>query len=441
MKNKSTFLLCFAALFLFACSNTGGNTPDNGNSSDSSGGSGGDNSSDSGGGGDPSGGNEIGQYAVLPTNANRQKVREMYDSWIGTYYTTFEDDVAKGSFNPDFAPDEARGTARIKSRYGTCSASGECTASEAIGYGMILTSLMEDWERFNKLLAYSKVFRINGTALMKWDISDFRSGSGGSATDADIDILASLFIAYERTKNQNYLNDALDIGRSIYEFEVDGNTKLVLPAMKNERMGNGTLYNISYISLAALKMLANYDNERDWNAVLDANISYMERVQNAGDGLWPDWSNASGTPVNPDNGSNSTLTASDGSGTVPSYSAYYKETPRIPWRIAWYYHWFGDERAKAMLDKGMAFLRSKGVSSSQDLKDFYSYTGGKQSNTNAGVIRWASLCALGMGSSDNVQWLDSCNDRIFNTNFTTTISDYYRNSLQIIYSMLFNGEF
>ena len=434
MNNKSVFGFSFvAALFLFACSETGGgNTPGGGSSSGSTGGGGGNSSNGN------SQGETIGHHSVLPSNINEGKVRELYDSWMSTYYITFEDDPQIS--NPTLAAEGAEGTARIKSRYGSCTTAGECTASEAIGYGMILSSLMEDWERFNKLLAYSKVFRIKGTALMTWDVADFRSGSGGSATDADIDILASLFIAYEKTKNQNYLNDALEIGASIHEFEVDGNTKLVLPAMKNERMGNGTLYNISYISLAALKMLAIYDNERDWNSVLDTNISYMERVQNAGDGLWPDWSNANGAPANPDNGSSNQLTASDGT-KLMSHEAYYKETPRIPWRIAWYYHWFGDERAKAMLDKGMDFLHGKGVSSYQDLKDFYSYTGGKQSSTNAGPIRYASLCALGMGSSQNSEWLNSCNERVLNSIFQPAIGDYYGNSLRLIYLMLFNGKF
>ncbi len=434
MKNKPFLLLCFA--ILFACSespnNEGGKNSNGGIPSSSSGG---DNENP-------------GAYAVLPSNPDVQRIKDMYDSWISTYYITYEEDTANEWYEQFI--EEARGTARIKSRYtgsvNTCNAtSGHCTASEAVGYGMILTSLMEDWERFDKLLAFSKLFRVeNGAALMAWDVRGFRRAVGGSATDADIDILASLFIAYEKTGNQSYLNDALEIGASIYEWEVDGNTRLIMPAMKSETMGNGTLYNISYISLPAIKMLAIHDNGngRDWNSVLNANLSYMETVQNAGDGLWPDWSNANGAYTNPGNDSHNDLTPSDNSGTIPSYAAYYKEAPRIPWRIAWYYHWFGDERAKAMLDKGMAFLSSKGVTTSTEIKDFYSYTGGKQGASEGTVIRFASLCALGMGSSGNSEWLNSCNNRLlYETPFTTAVGDYYRNSLQLIYAMLFNGKF
>jgi len=383
--------------------------------------------------------NGDGAYLALPNNAS--SVQDMYNKWISTYYTTYEEDKAKGVFV--LTPDEAEGTARIKATYSGAPNDGSNTASEAIGYGMILTSLMEDWTKFDKLFAYSKVWRYkidgNQTALMRWSINNFTSGNGGSATDADIDIMASLFIAYKKTNNSKYLEGALEIGASIWNYEVDASTRLVLPAANNEAMGKGQLYNISYISLPALGMLKKYDTSRDWGAVLEKNINYMQQVQNAGDGLWPDWSDAGGAPANPNNGSSDNLTASDGS-SLKSHETYYKEAVRIPWRIAWYYHWFGDPRAKAMLDKGMALLKNKGVSSSQDLKNFYSYTGGKEGKVEAGVSTWASLCALGLGNSANMDWVNACNSRATGF-YNPSVTSYYPNSLHIIYSMLFNGKF
>jgi len=431
---KSLFFILVA--LLFACDNGEG-----GSSNGSGDEPGPGNSSNSGNGSNSSGNSEIGSHAVLASNKDLDKVKEMYDKWIKTYYVTFEDDGA----NPDFAPEEALGSARIKAAFDGYN-DGSRTCSEAIGYGMLVTSLMEDWERFDKLLKYSKAFRIRDVALMKWNVAGFTTGSGKSATDADIDILASLLIAYRKTNNQSYLNDALDIGSSIYEWEIESSSKLLLPAMNDDPLitKKGVFYNISYFSLVAMKTLAEYDKNHDWNAVLNANLSYMEKVQKAGDGLWPDWSDANGSPINPDNSSNQSLNASDGS-KVNSYEAYYKETPRIPWRIAWYYHWYGDDRAKAMLDKGIEFLRSKGVNncnvSSCDIKDFYSYTGGKQSSSNsAGIPRWVSLCALGMGNSANQDWLNGCNEKILNF-YSVTLSSYYSSSLQLIYAMLFNGKF
>jgi len=412
MKNRLLSLFAVFVCFFFACDKANGNNeePDNGSE---------------------------GSYAVLPDNQNTGKIQEMYKTWLQTYYITFDEEVAQGTVNPNNVGNNVKNSARIKSTYTGCNG-GTCTVSEAIGYGMLLTALMEDWDKFDRLLAYSKAFRVNGTALMMWEIVHFLSGGGGSATDADIDIAAALIIAYQKTNKQDYLNNALEIGADIYKWEVDENTKLILPAMNVEPMGKGHLYNISYFSLPAIKMLANYDKERDWNAVLDANIAYMKKVQDAGAGLWPDWSNASGSVVDPNNGSNTVLTASDGS-KVNSWESYYKETPRIPWRIAWYYHWYGDDRAKDMLNKGMSYLRSKGVNDYKDLKDFYKYDGTKEGSGSSVMMR-ASLCALGMGSSDNKEWLKVCNDWI-TSDYTASVAQYYSASLRLIYAMLLNGKF
>jgi len=434
MKKAVFFILM---VLLFACSSEDGGSSNPGEEP----GPGNSSGSGNGGGGGNGGSSDIGANAVLAGNKNTSRVKEMYDQWISTYYVTFEDDGA----DPAFAAPAASGSARIKAAFDGGDNKGSYTCSEAIGYGMLLTSLMEDWDRFDKLLKYSKAFPVKkDVALMKWKIKGFETGSGGSATDADIDILASLLIAYKKTNKQEYLDDALNIGSGIYDLEVEPNSKLLLPAMNTDALlKNGFFYNISYMSLAAFKTLAKYDQNHDWNAVLEANLSYMERVQKGGDGLWPDWSDESGEPINPDNGSSNALTASDGS-KVYSHEAYYKETPRIPWRVAWYYHWYGDSRAKAMLDKGFEFLKSKGVStcnvSTCDLKDFYSYKGGKQSSGNAAIVRWSSLCALGMGSSANQGWIDGCNEKALDF-YNPALNTYYASSLQLIYAMLFNGEF
>jgi len=446
MKLKITFLLLslFAAFFQAACDNGSGQTGDGGASGNVD-------SSNSNGGGSVC---NTGSCAALPSNINAQTIASMYNSWISTFYVTYENDAS--ITNPQLTPDGAAGTARIRSVYSGTPSDGSYTASEAIGYGMILTSLMEDWDKFDKLWAYSKIwyYKINGeqTALMRWSVWNFTVAEGGSATDADIDIMASLFIAYRKTHEQRYLDGALEIGKSIYKYEIDANTRLVLPATNiGETMGNGTLYNISYMSLPALKMLEMYDTggERNWSEVLDKNISYMKSVQDNGDGLWPDWSDASGVPKDPNNGSSSDLCAQYEGWTciskLKSHEAYYKESVRIPWRVAWYYHWFGDERAKQMLNKGIAFLRSRGaqnlgLSDVGGLKNFYAYTGNRQGTVDATDRDWPSLCALGMGDAANQDWLNSCNAKILNS-YTPQVSQYYPSSLQLIYSMLFNGKF
>jgi hypothetical protein len=429
------------------------------------------------GGNSSSGGNSVGNIganATLAGNINDGRVREMYNSWINTYYVTYEDDELRGNATKADAP----GTARIKAAYTNSTGThtnGSRTCSEAVGYGMILTSLMKDWPRFDKLLAYSKLYYYTATninsSLMRWDIGGFSNAIGGPATDADIDILASLIIAHRETGEQRYLDDAIAIGKSLYDYAI-GDTRLLLPAVNGDGLFKGAtpavnFYNISYMSLAAIKALADYDkgSGRDWNAVLEASISYMEKVQNAGAGLWPDWSDAGGVPINPCNGSNRCLSkdypgsAYDpvdkgrcdatgrecAAGVLNTYESYFQETPRIPWRIAWYYHWYGDPRAKAMLDKGMSFLQNKGISGSnlRSIREFYNYydnnSKDKEGSGSQNRIIF-SLCALGMGSDTNKEWLNSCNTMATDT-YNPSLATYYASSLQLIYAMLFSGKF
>jgi endo-1,4-beta-D-glucanase Y len=274
-----------------------------------------------------------------------------------------------------------------------------------------------------------------GNNLMAWKMNTYESSTGGSATDADIDIAAALLIAYQKTGNSTYKDEALLIAKSIWEWEVSTSTKLLLPAMNNEVLGDGHLYNISYMSLAALKMFAAFDSDHDWNSVLDATLAYLQKVQDAGDGLWPDWSDPDGAPIDPDNNSNQSLKGKNG--TTNSYEAFQKEAVRIPWRIAWYYSWFGDERAKALLDKAQAFIASQGKDTPNSLNAWYAYSGGNMASGLASTYMWASYCAFAMGSASNQDWLNACNERLLDA--TIPKNGYYNASLQLMYNLLFNG--
>ena len=74
---------------------------------------------------------------------------------------------------------------------------------------------------------------------------------------------------------------------------------------------DGYCYNISYFSLVGLRLLAKYDTEHSvkWNEVLAASKAYMKKVQDASYGLWPDWSDANGNPISPENSNNPSSTS------------------------------------------------------------------------------------------------------------------------------------
>jgi len=421
------FLLCVSAVF-FACSSDS-ESPNNGESP---------NTPDQ-----PqppvNPGADLGANLALPANSNKSAIAAKYESWINSYYATYQDDINSGVLEAGRAQPGLEDAARIK--WVSSGKNPRQTVSEGIGYGMLLSALSGDWARFNALWKYHKAYRQTGTELMRWQIRSFEDralqSNSGIATDADVDVCASLFIAYKKTNNSDYLSDAQAMGKSLWEQAI-GSDKLLLPADKAQALGNGSVMNISYLSLAALKLLAIYETEHPWNEVLDANIAYMQKVQNGGDGLWPDWSSPEGLPIDPGNGSCDNLTAVDGS-TTKSCLVYNKESVRIPWRIAWYWHWFGDARAKEMLDKAFAFISGKVNSDFSVIKGWYGYNDGKEGSGKGGVQYWSSLCATGLGSAGNSTWNEGCNSELVNRDVRG--DNYYSDSLYLLYLMLFNGGF
>jgi len=382
---------------------------------------------------------DFGVNLALPGNADKSAIEAKYEAWMGHYYATYQDDLNNGSLEASRAEPGLQDAARIK--WVSSGKQPRQTVSEGVGYGMLFSALSDDWSRFNALWKYHKAYRQTGTELMRWQIRSFEQvplqSNYGIATDADVDVCAALFIGYKKTGNIDYLNDAKAIGKSLWEQTV-GSNKLLLPADKGQSLGNGSVINISYISLAAIKLLAIYDTENDWNGVLDANIAYMQRVQDGGSGLWPDWSSPEGLPMNPGNNSCDNLTAADGS-NASSCLVYNKESIRIPWRIAWYFHWFGDARAGQMLGKAFAFINGKVGTDLSGVKGWYGYDDGREGRDKGGVQYWASLCATGLGSQDNSAWLTTCNADLLTRDLLGT--NYYSDSLYLLYTMLFNGGF
>lgn len=391
----------------------------------------------------------------LAAAANPSIPVSLYGIWKGFHYTTQEEEAAKyPSLGADFGEifkaytDQGLYAARIIwSTYqaancviaeanGTNMYKRGCTVSEGIGYGMLITLFAEDWDAFNRLWIYSTAYRnsqyAKGTGLMpwltvsfSWDIVD-----DASATDADLDIATSLVIAYYKTGNQNYLNDALTLINAIWTEEINPSNLLIYSGDTPMWKTADPVYNLSYFSPVALRLFAMVDPGHDWTGVLNAGYAYMQKVQAAGTGVFPDWSNGAGVAVNPNNNS-----------ADKTYWSFNKESVRIPWRIAWDYYWFQDERAASVLNTLNAFIAAKsGGDPSQIPAVNYSW------NLSAGEdiaglklpTQWsAAWCATGIAG--NAAWLESCTNLLNATEMATSSSSYFSNMLQMMYSQLLNG--
>lgn len=316
-----------------------------------------------------------------------------------------------------------------------------CTVSEGIGYGMLITLFENDWEAFNRLWVYSQAYRnslyASGKGLMPWLTASFSYDIGdvSSATDADLDIATSLVIAYYKTGNSAYLTDALTLISAIWEYEVNKSNYLIYSG--DTPMWTTVadpVYNLSYFSPVALRLFAMVDPNHDWTAVLNAEYAFMQNVQAAGTGVFPDWVNGSGVATNPNNNS-----------ADKTYWTFNKESVRIPWRIAWDYYWFQDERAAGVLNTLNAFISAKsgGDPTSMALATLYSYNpavGADITNGTKVSEQWlGAWCLTGMAGA--TAWLDACTNHFNTQPMQTSAGSYYTNILQVMYSQLLNGLF
>ena len=319
-----------------------------------------------------------------------------------------------------------------------------CTVSEGVGYGMLLTMANGDTDAFVRLWNYSRAFReYNSTSTAKryltpWITYSFHFSEIdlSSATDADLDIATSLILMYYKTGQQAFLDDAKNIVNALWDAEVNKTSLLLYSGdtdVWNGGNGKEPVYNLSYFSPVALRLFAMVDPNHNWTGVLNAMYDYIAKVQAAGTGVLPDWSNEAGVAANPDNGS-----------ADKTYWTFNKESVRIPWRIAWDYYWFQDPRALTVLTTLNNFISAKagGDPNSKALAVQYSWDPAKNDATGNSAVptQWlAAWCATGIGT--NQAWLESCTGLVNGKSVTNNNSSYFTDILLGLYSSLLNGAF
>ena len=437
------FALC-AAFGLSACSTSSSTSASPENSSSST------QTSSAGGGGASTSG-------ILPATANPTYTAALYDTWKAFHYITLEDEATRyptwgAEFSTVFGAYTAQGlgAARViwstfnSARCTIAEASGSnmykrgCTVSEGIGYGMLITLFQGDWDAFNRLWIYSQAYRnsayASGRGLMPWLTSSFSWDipDESSATDADLDIATSLILAYYMSGNTAYLNDALTLIAALWNNEVNlSNNLLYSGDTPTWKAAANPSYNLSYFSPVALRLFALVDKNHDWTSVLNAQYTYMLNVQAAGTGVFPDWSDGSGNAINPPNNSAKT-----------TYWTFNKESVRIPWRIAWDYYWFADERAASVLNTLNNFIMARSNNDPLSIPAVnYSWNlsiGADIQGQNLPTQWQAAWCATGM-AGNSMDWLNTCTNVLNATVMQTSASSYFPNILQMMYSQLLNG--
>ena len=393
---------------------------------------------------------------LLAANANASYATNMYVSWLAYHFTTLENEAI---YYPTIASDyvdvfsatympagrviwSAQSSGSYKNICGVDDATvpamkyRACTVSEGIGYGMLLAYFNGDSQTFDALWNYTRGMKAYyNTKLMPWITRSFLSDDIdiASATDADIDIATALILMHYKTKRVDYLVDALTIVNAIWEQEIQQSDMLIYSG-NTQMWKTDPVYNLSYFSPVAIRLFARVDPSHNWNGVLDAMYTYMAQVQDAGTGVFPDWSDASGAAKQPPNGAANN-----------TYWLFHQESVRIPWHIAWDYYWYQDARAKAILDKLNAFIvdpsRANGDPTSTALATIYSWNlsvGADKSGIGAVPNQWLAAWCL-TGISGNMSWLNNCTTAVNVATLANTTSSYYSDILLATFSQLLNG--
>ena len=278
----------------------------------------------------------------------------------------------------------------------------EKTVSEGIGYGMLIMAYMENEKnktqaKFDKLWAYYKNFP-DDNGLMHWRIIGFDSADAfNAATDAEVDVVLALIMAYKQWGDEKYLTNARWLAEKILKHEVNDNNQLVSGDAYTNRL------NPSYFSIVAMEMCRHIEITTDegvrerWKKVIDNSYSIIRKSRDQSTGGLPDWTNLEGEPDAPFMG----------------YDAI-----RVPWRMAWAYAWFGHPEAKEICDKISNNAVTQGTI--------------RQDRTYIGAFALSA-----MTDSTKKVWMK---DRYNDLNKVNEKADtYFGHTLNILYQLLMTG--
>ncbi|SJM89406.1 glycosyl hydrolase family 8 [Crenothrix polyspora] len=307
------------------------------------------------------------------------------------------------------------------------------TVSEAHGYGMLLTVLMDGADvnaktYFDGLYNYYKAHpSAFNPYLMSWKQNSlFQDVEGNdAATDGDMDIAYALLLADKQwgsTGTINYLTAAKNHINAIMLNEVNqsnwtlrlGDWATVGSYSKATRSSDFMLNHLKRFQVAT--------GDLKWKNVTDKTYSIINTIYNNNSlstGLMPDFVVLSTAGVYKPAGSNFFESANDGK--------YYWNACRTPWRIATDYLLTGDTRALPQLQKMNSWIKTKTLNNPANVKAGYGL-GGAALVTYADNAFTIPFGVSAMVDSTNQTWLNA----IWARGATSGTEIYYTDSIKIL---------
>jgi endoglucanase len=238
------------------------------------------------------------------------------------------------------------------------------TTSEGQSYTMLRAVWMDDQQTFADSWQWTKDNLQRDDSLLAWRFGQRPDGSYGvqeelggdnSATDADVDVAFALLMAYSRWKQDDHLYDALPLIDAVWErsvVEVDGAPVLV--ANDIERLNRDrVLVNPSYLAPYAYRVFARVDPdpEHDWAGLVDSSYALLEELNRQPLGA----DRSAGLPADWVYVDRRTGEFSAPEGDLTTRFGY--EALRLPWRLALDHAWYGEERARRLLERQVSLAR------------------------------------------------------------------------------------
>jgi len=167
--------------------------------------------------------------------------------------------------------------------------------SEGQSYGMLLAVFYNDKHTFDQIWHWAQThlqIRDDNLFAWKWDNASKKAADTNNATDADIVIAWSLYLAASKWNNQEYKFSAdmilSDLKSLVYE---QGGNLYLLPGAQGFRHENGVELNPSYLILPAFKFFARYHQGIGvaWSQLYQSSLDMLYTGRFGKWQLAPDW--------------------------------------------------------------------------------------------------------------------------------------------------------
>ena len=268
--------------------------------------------------------------------------------------------------------------------------------SEGIGYGLVITALMDDRDTFDKIWRFAQT-KLNENGAMHWLYDDKGNtvnpayGLGTvNATDGDLDAAYGLLVAAAKWGG-SYADDASELIAAILEVNVTDQNYLTSGDDGYDKVNKRATLNrplvTSYMSPGYFRMFADFTGNARWDIVAAQGMQQLRNNQadirarnggaRGGDGLVSFRMLESGK-IDP----------------VGDGNNYHADGARTPWRVITDYMWYGTPQALDFTKDFNNFVRREGIDNLVETYNELGHRLGGWGNTQAGWMSGPMASAM-----------------------------------------------